>query len=279
MQSVVTNQFNVTTLLGSQLNLSTVLPVTFPVNRAFTLNNHLNIFPNAEISEMPKLRYFGVGLGGCYNADDANLVSAYNPSRTNMNLYNLIPIRCVPVDEDLTSAERALYRLRQRKVMSDGEAYYLYYLKLLEWEDEIHYARVDLSTNTEEAYELDASNLTPTPTAASSNTSISSATSSLLAYYNCKMTVTADEILEYINVAYGGDTRYARISEIGYFSGSDFTTAGTTGADGTTSIDYTEAAYTQLYAHETSLGYPLDVSGATIERTVRVTSSGIVLTV
>lgn len=278
MESVVTNQFNVTTLLGSQINLSAVLPVSFPLNRQFTLNNYYNIFPTAEISESPKLRYFGIGTGGSYNADDKDLVSAYNPSRTNMNLYKPIPIRCVPVDEDLTDAERAHYRLRQRKIIN-GEAYYLYYLKLVEWDDNIYYTRVNLQDNTEEAYELDASNLTPTPNVANANTTISSATSTLLAYYRFTLNLTAAEVLEYINVAYGGDTRYARISEIGYCTGVDFQAAGTTGAEGTTSISYTEAAYTQLYAHETSLGYPLDVTGASINKTVRVTSSGIVLTI
>ena len=106
MQSIVADSFDTTSLLGSQLGLSVLLPVAVEEHPELTLNNHLNIAVNANTlnGEVPKLRYFGVGIGGSYNADDSILVSAYNPARTDMNLYRLIPIRCRPVDEDLSDS-------------------------------------------------------------------------------------------------------------------------------------------------------------------------------
>ena len=273
MQSIVANSFNVTTLLGSHLGLTSLLPVDFASNHECTLNNHLNIQANTVPSYTPKLRYFGVGIKGCYNADDDILVSAYNPSRANMNLFTPIPIRCVPVDEDLTDSERALYRLRQRKTLADGNEYFLYWLKCLTIDSEIKFKRINPLTGAEEAYELDSSNLTPTPEKPSTDSTVTSSTSSIIAYGTASLEITADEILEYINVAFDGDTRYARISELGLFTGDDKTVTGTTGQD--VSISYTEAVYTMLHSHLTWTGSPLTDSGSKFTSTLDITTSGI----
>lgn len=273
MESVISDSFDVTTLLGSKLGLSTLLPVSFVEEREFTLNNHLNIFPNETFSTLPKLRYFGVGIKGCYNADDDILVSAYNPSRSNMNLYQFIPIRCVPVDEDLSDSERVNYRLRQRKTIN-GVEYFLYYLKVLEFGDAIKFKRINPLTGLEEAYELDSSYLSPTPVKPSTNTTVTSSTSSVVAYNTAKVALSADEVLEYINVAYNGDTRYARISEIGFFTGVDKVVTGTSSQN--VSIDYTEAIYTQLFQHLCYSGISLSRSGVSLDSTFEITSSGII---
>ncbi len=272
-QSINSDSFNVTSLNGSQLGLSCILPVTFPVQREFTLNNLLNIKPNQPFDQTPKLRYFGVGINGCYNADDGNLVSSYNPSRTDMNLYELIPIRCVPIDHDLTAAERKKYRLRQLKTMEDGNQYYLYYLKVIDWSNDITYAKIDSVTGTEVEYELDATNLRPKPEKPNSNSFTVSANSSIVAYYQANLKLSADEILEYITLQYKGDTRYARISEIGFFTGVDVDVSDTAN---TTQINYTESIYTQLYNHTTISGIPLTKSGMRFEAPFRITSTGII---
>lgn len=273
MQSISSDSFNVVSLLGSQLGLSTILPVSFPVKREFTINNYLNIAPNVEIKETPKLRYFGVGINGCYNVDDGNLVASYNPKRSDMNLYEMIPIRCVPIENDLSAVERKKYRLRQLKTMSDGNQYYLYYLKVLDWSNDCTYAQVNATDGTEVPYELNPSDLKPTPTKPNSNSLITSATSSIIAYYEANLTLSADEILEYINLQYNGDTRYARISEIGFFTGVDTDIAGTSNAS---PITYTEAIYTQLYNHLTISGIPLNRSGMSMNAPFRITSTGII---
>lgn len=272
MNSLIATQYNTTTLLGSQLGLSTLLPVEFESNYEFTLNNNLQIQPNVAPSQTPRLRYFGIGINGCYNATDTNLVSAYNPQRTDMNLYQLVPIRCRPVDEDLSEAERANYRLRKR-VTLNGNQYYLYYLKLLSFSEGVKFKRIDPATGREEAYELNSSNLNPTPVKPSTDTVLTTDIAKIVAYCVANVNVTADEMLEYINVAYNGDARYARVSEIGFFTGDDKLVQGTTGQG--VSISYTEAVYTMLYNHLTLTGAPLTNSGMSLNAPFEITSSGI----
>lgn len=273
MASIISDTFDVTTLLGSQLGLSTLLPVNFTQQHSFTLNNHLNIFPNEDFTTLPKLRYFGVGINGCYNADDNNLVSAYNPQRTNMNLFHLIPIRCRPVDEDLSEVERAQYRLRQRTTIN-GNEYYLYYLKVMTFDSEIKFKKINPSTGREEDYELNSTYLDPTPEKNTTDSTIVTDTSQIVAYCSARVNVSADEILEYIN-AYYGDPRYARISEIGFFTGVDKVVSSTDSQG--VGLNYTESVYTMLYNHLTNTGFPLTSSGMSIDSTFEITSRGCVL--
>ena len=275
MQSVIADSFNTTTLLGSHLWLSSLLPVNFDLKREDTINAHLNIFPNEEFSEVPKLRYFGVGIRGCYNADDEILSSAYNPSRVNMNLFGLIPIRCVPIDEDLPDAERAHYRLRQRKVIGTEECF-LYYLKLMEFDSAgIRFKRINNSTGEEIPYELNPEYLSPTPVKPSTNNTIETTDSSIVAYCNATVNLKASEVLEYINRRYDGDTRWARISEIGFFSGVDKQVTGSSGQG--VPFSYNEAIYTMLYEHLTWTGTPLTHVGSNISSVFEITSSGAII--
>lgn len=269
MQNTVSDSFDVTTLLGSQLGLSLLLPVDLNKESQFTLNHLLNVFPD-ELGDdaQPKLRYFGVGIKGCYNADDNILQAAYNPSRTDMNLYSLIPIRCRPVDEDLSATERANYRMRVKKTLGDGNEYYLYYLKVLNYTDKtVRFKRVSPLTGSEEGYELSSAYLNPSPVKPSTDTTIETNSSSIVAYCEASVDVSASEILEYINIAFDGDTRYAKISEIGFFTGIDAQVT----KDGTT---YMESLYTQLYNHVTWLGANLTREGMTFESTFQINSNG-----
>lgn len=270
--SVVSDSFDTTTLQGSQLGLSLLLPVNFPVNRECTLNNLFNIFPSEEINTYPKLRYFGVGIRGAYNADDGILSSAYNPAKTNMNLYSLIPIRCRPIDEDLSEAERANYRLRQRKLLKDGNEYFLYYLKTLTFGSEIKFKRINPLSGKEETYELNPEYLTPEPVKPDTSGTIESTVASIVAYCEATVDLEASEILEYIRVQYEGDTRWAKISELGFFTGIDTTVAGMTGQN--VPINYTESIYTQLYNHSTWTGSPLTHEGMKIHSTFEICSDG-----
>lgn len=272
-ESTISSSFTTITLLGSYLGLNNLLPVTYDPLREFSLNNHLNIAPTESIgTARPQMRYFGVGIKGGYNADDGILFSCYNPSRSNMNLYSLIPIRCVPVDEDLTAAERALYRLRQRRTIN-GTEYFLYYLKCLEFSEGIKFKRIN-ANNTEEEYELNSSYLAPTPVKTNTD-SVTNSSGTIVAYGQARLAVTASEILEYIRVAYNGDTRYARISEIGFFTGVDKVISGTTGQG--TAMQYTESLVTQLHTHCTIGGNTLSTEGQSIDTTVNITSSGIIV--
>ena len=268
MQNVVSDSFDVTTLLGSKLGLSLLLPLNADTESEFTLNSLFNIFPNEPLNgETPKLKYFGVGIRGCYNSDDGILQTAYNPKRTDMNLYTLIPIRCRPVDEDLSAAERAQYRIRVKK-MINGNEYFCYYLKMLNYTStDVRYKRVNITTGREEAYELSTSYLNPVPERPNTDTTIETNATSIIAYAEATVNVAADEVLEYIKLAYNGDTRYAKISELGFFTGVDVEV--TSGG-----VTYLESIQTQLYNHVTWLGANLTREGMTFESTFQINSNG-----
>lgn len=277
MQSIIADSFDTTSLLGSQLGLSVLLPVTTTEQPELTLNNYYNIATqyNTLNGEVPKLRYFGVGIKGCYNADDGILSSAYNPERTDMNLYQLIPIRCRPVDEDLSDSERSKYRLRLRKTLTDGNEYFLYYLKVLNFDEGVRFKSVNTSTGAEDTYELSTEYLNPKPKKPNTNVTIETSATSIVAYCEANVEISGKEVLEYINVAYNGDTRYAKISEIGFFTGIDREVPGSVVSNNqSVAINYTEACYTQLYNHATWLGTALSSEDMTIQSTFQITSNG-----
>ena len=277
MQSIIADSFDTTSLLGSQLGLSVLLPVTTTEQPELTLNNYYNIATqyNTLNGEVPKLRYFGVGIKGCYNADDGILSSAYNPERTDMNLYQLIPIRCRPVDEDLSDSERSKYRLRLRKTLTDGNEYFLYYLKVLNFDEDVRFKSVNTSTGAEDTYELSTEYLDPKPKKPNTNVTIETSATSIVAYCEANVEISGKEVLEYINVAYNGDTRYAKISEIGFFTGIDREVPGSVVSNNqSVAINYTEACYTQLYNHATWLGTALSSEDMTIQSTFQITSNG-----
>lgn len=277
MQSIIADSFDTTSLLGSQLGLSVLLPVTTTEQPELTLNNYYNIATqyNTLNGEVPKLRYFGVGIKGCYNADDGILSSAYNPERTDMNLYQLIPIRCRPVDEDLSDSERSKYRLRLRKTLTDGNEYFLYYLKVLNFDEGVKFKSVNTSTGAEDTYELSTEYLDPKPKKPNTNVTIETSATSIVAYCEANVEISGKEVLEYINVAYNGDTRYAKISEIGFFTGIDREVPGSVVSNNqSVAINYTEACYTQLYNHATWLGTALSSEDMTIQSTFQITSNG-----
>ena len=277
MQSVIADSFDTTSLLGSQLGLSVLLPVTVTEQPELTLNNYYNIATqyNTLNGEVPKLKYFGVGIKGCYNADDGILSSAYNPERTDMNLYQLIPIRCRPVDEDLSDSERTKYRLRLRKTLTDGNEYFLYYLKVLNFNEGVRFKSINTNTGAEDTYELSTEYLNPKPKKPNTNVTIETAATSIVAYCEANVEISGKEVLEYINVAYNGDTRYAKISEIGFFTGVDREVPGSVVSNNqSVAINYTEACYTQLYNHATWLGTALSSEDMTIQSTFQITSNG-----
>ena len=184
-----------------------------------------------------------------------------------MNLYNLIPIRCRPVDEDLSAAERALYRLRVKKVIN-GNEYFCYYLKVLNYTStEVKTKRINIASGREEPYELSDNYLNPVPEKPSTDTTIETSANSIISYADATIEVAATEVLEYIRVFYNGDTRYAKISELGFFTGADVevTVGGTT---------YLESIQTQLFNHVTWLGANLTREGMTFKSTFQINSNG-----
>lgn len=211
-----------------------------------TINSKYNVYHNLIPEEMPvpKIMYFGLGINGFYNIDDGNMSAPYHPAADELDLYEPIPLRCVPVNNDLSDAERGLYRMRVEKTFN-GERYYCYYLKKITLIDNsVLLTRINPIKKTEEPFELDPSKLVPIPTIPTTSGEVEGTITQINASLKLGINWVGSEVLEAINVIYGGDMRRAKISEVGIYSGIDYEV---TGYNATNSeIHYTEAIYTQL---------------------------------
>ena len=209
-----------------------------------TLNSKYNIYPNLGVNKIPTLMYFGLGINGFYNVDDTNKSAPYRPSPDELDLYQPIPIRCVPIDEDLDAAERSLYRMR-KEVSVNGERYYCYYLKCLKLIDNtVQLTRTNPVSHEEEPYELNASKLTPVPKVPTTSGEQEGTISEINASLRLSLDWTGKEVLEAINVLYNGDMTMAKISEYGIYSGEDQQVIGYNSSN--EEITYTESIYTQI---------------------------------
>lgn len=209
-----------------------------------TLNAKYGVGQTLKPTSLPPIAYFGIGIGGSFNVSAGNLSQPYPVLSTNMDLYTPIPFRCVPVEQDLSSTDRTAYRIRVRKTIG-GSDYFLYYLKTITYNTTtIQLTQTDPVTKLETPYTLNYSNLNPTHPTVSSSGTITSAASEVNVSVTSTLLLTGAEVTEVINVLYGGDLRYAKISELGLYSGQDLVISGAD-ANGAP-LNYTEAILAQL---------------------------------
>lgn len=235
------------TILGKQNDLELELNLTPAYDTQSTLNAKYSVYPTQKPATHPTVKYFGIGINGRFNVDTTNLTQPRQPLATNMDIYTPIPFRAVPVANDLDATERALYRMRVVRSIG-GVQYALYYLKLITQTDtSVELSVLNSTSDSQQTYTLDYSNLTPTPP----TTTIDSTTTAVAGEINVMAAtafpVTGAEVIEAINVLYGGDLRYAFISEVGIYSGTDATVQ-TTDSSGN-AFTYTESIMTQLDTH------------------------------
>lgn len=210
------------TLIESKLGLCGRLPVTFNPDMDCTINSLYNVYQAVQPVAIPKIQYFGIGIGGKYNVSDTDLSETYKPVTDEMNLAKPIPFRCLPEDEDslLTPNERAKYRMRVLQTFG-GVKYYCYYLKKIEFTDEVGFIYTDPVTQKESAYILDATNLRPTRKKPSTSGLVDATLSEITTCAIGKASITGEEVVEAINVLYDGDLRYGVLSELGVYAGED----------------------------------------------------------
>lgn len=232
------------TILGIQRELTAYAGITPVYDIQSTLNAKYGVFPSLVPTSPPTVIYFGIGIGGCYNVSNLNLSQPYPVLQTNMDLYQPIPFRCVPVEQDLSSVEKALYRMRIRKTIN-GADYFCYYLKMITFDQTaISVTETNPTTGLLSPYTLDYANLSPTPPVVSSTGTTSTSSTEINVSIASTLPLTGAEVTESINVLYNGDLRYAKISELGLYSGQD---QAVTGLDYSgNNISYTEAVLAQL---------------------------------
>lgn len=247
-----TSEFVVKTGLASELELLSRIPIQFTPKTETTINRKYNWCHDIVPPTVPRLQYFGLGIRGFKNADDGILANPHQPINTELDLYEPIPIRCVPIDEDLSSAERANYRMRIRKNIK-GTWYYCYYLKKLQVLDsKIQVTQTNPLTGAQEPYEYTQADLNPVPRDPATSGEQAGSAVKVNVGVHLGLSWTGAEVLEYINAMYEGDMRYAKISEVGLYSGTDATVNGTDSAN--VEFQYTESIYTQLNYKITNIG-------------------------
>lgn len=278
-ESIFQNSGCVNTILGSMVHLSSFLPVRLPINLSTTINHKYHVLDDVAPLSMPKLQYFGIGTKGYYCTATGSNTShvKLNPDARNMDIYQPIPIRIVPISEDLSWEERKQYRMRV--VGTDG--YIRYYLKKIKWSEpeEIEIREV-ASNGVEDTYDFDPVFLNPpVPTAAQvGGSELTSSTRIIVrAIGTCKVTMT--ELANTLNLQ---GVNYAEISEFGFYTGCEVFVSEQGGViedplpeddeliDGAVCI---ESVYTQLAKHKTQLPITLQDENSVLETTVSFESS------
>lgn len=264
------------TLLGNTVELERVLPITARNDITTTLNTKhgvlANIVPNAD----PKLRYFTIGNGGKYNVDGTNLSEPYDVKPTNMDLYNYLPIRCVPITQGLSETEREPYRMRYEYTAPDGQVYEAWRAKVITFNDnQVQYSQIDATTGESEPYTIDTGDLNPTPPTTSNSGQSTDTDSEISVQVSTTFTLTGAEITEVVGVIYNGDLRYAMISEIGVCSGVDQTNITEDSAGNP--LTYTEAVMLQTNIHYTFDGVSMASPEATFDQNFIFTAGNLIL--
>jgi hypothetical protein len=249
---------SVKTILGSTNDLELELGLTPLYDLNSTLNKKYSVAVQAP-STHPQVKYFGIGIGGVQNVSGTNLSQPQEVSELNMDLYTPLPFRVVPAAQDLDPTTRALYRMRVPKVIS-GANYICYYLKVLNLAaPSASYTQRDPTTGVETPYTLDYSNLSPTPPPTPVNGQVSSSSMEINVSAASTLPLSGTEVIEAVSALYGGDLRYAKISEIGIYTGTDASVAATD-SNGQ-AFNYTEALMAQLHIQSTLNG--VDMSSPT----------------
>ena len=249
------------------LQLQASTGVAFTVRSNTTLNYQYDVLPAEQPSAPPRLQYFGIGSNGFYNTDGTTGSAVIFPKATNLNLHDPIPLVIRPLASDLSSEEKANYRMREIRNIG-GTDYAIYWLGKITYE----FNRVDLTRispdKNKSAYALDSNNLTPVPSYNEVSDVIMQ--DQIVASVVAKTTYSRDEVLNAINILGGDVSRRSVISEVGWY----------TGVDKEVVIDEQpamEAIYTQLGIHRCSRGIALSEMGEEIESTITLQSGQLAL--
>ena len=259
------------TLACALSEMQAVAGVTPEYFVATTLNSKYNNFPTTLPTAPPKISLFGIGINGYKNLNDSNLSAPYIPSASDLDLYTPLPFRVVPVTSDLAPSVRANYRMRILQTIN-GVAYWCYYLKLLSFaNNQVQILSTNLTTGVETPLStLDPLNLNPVPSNTTSDGTVTSNTKTSVAL-TANLSITGAEVIEAINILYGGNLLQSKTSEIGIYTANDQIVSMSDGAGGTFSGN--ESIYTQLAYHYTSLPTPFGDPTVVSNKSLRINSS------
>lgn len=119
--------------------------------------------PNLKLDDVKNsfgVVYYGIGRNG-YTINNG-LRYPFRPDNTDLDLYDPLPFRCIPLGSSLTEYEKEVYRCPVPKVIN-GVEYICYYLKKIkQFKTDINVYSID-SNGIESIYEFSSDNLFPIP--------------------------------------------------------------------------------------------------------------------
>jgi hypothetical protein len=178
--------FNVTPASGESITL----------NQLFQINENQPTLNGSGPRREKAVCLFGVGRGG----SNLTFGSVINPAAREYNLYDMVPLRYVDANNDLTPDEQAKYYLR----VPTGN-YVAYYLKKFEVEPVI------VMKIGDQDYVPQLSDNTPTdPNSMSTPDDVD-------CYVELQLKISADDVREYFIATEG--LEQARINELSLYSG------------------------------------------------------------
>ena len=222
----------------SRLDILRSLNSPFTIDQYSTLNE---VFAMGNVAPpetgYPVIKYLAIGRGGHKNVigtGNNTLVDILQHGVTDAALFDQIPFLLVPTTADITSTERAKYRLRTMETYV-GINYFAYYLKVIDTSTVLPTEQVITLNNgvitNDVAYVPSISSLTPTPVDIS-NTVINVVQGMhLVVQAVLPITLSSADIDNIIAacITKFGDIRYAVISELGIVGGFDKTITSTLG--------------------------------------------------
>ena len=215
-----------TTILGALNQFQAFTELTYRAMWDTTLNSKYDVltgYHENRPTDVPALRYFGIGTRGYQNINLEQSALPFPGDGRMMDLYRPLPIRCIPLEEEasiMTDALRKNYRMRVVE-RHNGIDYACYYLKLIQFGNEIEIVKKD-ADGKETAYTLDSSWLTPNPPDINQvGGNINANVNRIIVRAAGTCEVTHEEIMEAVTAIHNSELDYARISEIGYYTGCE----------------------------------------------------------
>ena len=219
-----------------------------------TLNDNLGISHSVDIysegnDEYKNLKVLGFCIGdGARNAQ--NVQQEFKATNCETKMYNIVPLRCVEENSDLSTEEGKKYR-GKKKISINGKNYIAYYYKLfdaekiyMEHEGSSYIPKSADTVPIPKAYEVDPT--TGEKVDKTTQVGPNGSTSPVYIFTKIKLNIEKTEFKEYYKLKNNGSLIDAGINEIGLIMGVDCLNTQT----GETS--YNEIAGAELWAKMTT---------------------------
>ena len=217
------------TAIGQYIQSRLFLGLPVEVTKYTTLNEkfNINVKTRTETGDVFKAIYFCIGNGGVTinrTAGQPVIPDFIDHDPTDCALYHHMPFVLRPVNNDLTDEQRQRYRLR-RKETYNGQDYYAYYARLMEYENttRILTERVQKGATEVMPYAYTESNLSPREPELTVGRKVTASNVKIKVSTGAKIVFTEDDVREYANAVkiITGNSRYSVITELAIVAGVD----------------------------------------------------------